>query len=189
MGDTMTAEKNREALSAMLDGELSELEARRVLRDMNDDDAGCLARWQLARDLMQGHEAVPVPRGFNSALMEALEQESRGRPAWMHPIASLAVAASVAVATVVGWQYWDYTSSMQAATVASDTRLPRLLDPTLVSQAVQGQAQAASLQTDDDRMEAMMVRHSEFVSRHSGQGVIGGVRFISREASAEGESR
>jgi len=88
---------------------------------------------------------------------------------------------------VVGWQYWDYNTSQQAATVASETRVPRLIDPTLVSQAIQnqGQAQAASLQADSERMDAMMVRHSEFVSRHSGQGVIGGVRFVTQEAEKD----
>lgn len=187
MGDTMTAENNREALSALLDGELSELEARRLLRDMSDDDAGRLARWQLARDVMQGHQAMPVPAQFNSSLMDALDQTRQGRPAWMHPVTRFAVAASVAMATVVGWQYWDYNASQQAATVASDTRVPRLIDPTLVSQAIQnqGQAQSASLQADNERMDAMMVRHSEFVSRHSGQGVIGGVRFVTQEANKD----
>ena len=103
MGDTMTAENNREALSALLDGELSELEARRLLRDMSDDDAGRLARWQLARDVMQGHQAMPVPAQFNSSLMEALDQTRQGRPAWMHPVTRFAVAASVAMATVVAF--------------------------------------------------------------------------------------
>ena len=40
-----------ETLSALLDNEVSELDARRLLRDMTDADAERLGRWQLARAL------------------------------------------------------------------------------------------------------------------------------------------
>ena len=189
MGDTMSVEKNRESLSALLDGEASELESRRLLRDMTDEDAACLARWQLVSDLMQGHQAKPVPESFNARLMTALEEERHGRPAWMHPVASLAVAASVAVATVVGWQYWEYNKSLNAPAVATtENRLPTLLggvDTAEVSQQLRSETQEASLKAEEDRMDAMMVRHNEFVARHSGQGMMASVRFISQEANKD----
>lgn len=203
MGDTMSAEntnadatqnamtaeeRNRETLSALLDGETSELETRRLLRDLSDGDAAQLARWQLASDLMQGHKAAPVSESFNAGLMAAIQQERHARPAWMHPVASLAVAASVAVATVVGWQYWEYSSAVdKPALVSNDNRLPRLLgaDAEAVSLSIRSQAQSAALQEEQERMDAMMVRHSEFVSRHSGQGVMASARFVSQEAKKD----
>lgn len=197
MGDTMSQEttkldessldKSLETLSALLDGEVSELEARRVLRDMTDEDGARLARWQLASDLMQGHEAAAVPKDFNANLMAALENERSGKPAWMHPIASLAVAASVAVATVIGWQYWEYTSVLDhPAVVSSDSRLPRLLggDTELVSQSLRPQALPAAVQAEQARRDAMMAQHSELAARHSGQGVMASARFVSQEADA-----
>lgn len=181
----MNVENNHEILSAFMDSEVSDLESRRLLRDLPDADRARLARWQLARDLMQGHQAQPVPKSFNASLMEALKDERSVQPAWMHPIASLAVAASVAVATVIGWQYWEYSSALQQPALASsESRLPRLLgaDAALVSQTLRGQAQPAAVQAEQERMEVMMVRHNEFVARHSGQGVMASARLVSQEA-------
>ena len=42
--------RDYEALSAFLDGETSELETRRVLRDLDQADIATLGRWQLASD-------------------------------------------------------------------------------------------------------------------------------------------
>lgn len=189
VGDTMSVNDNRETLSAWLDGEATELEARRLMRDLNDDDTASLARWQLARDLMQGHQAVPVPEGFNQRLLEALaDGDTHRRPAWMHPIASLAVAASVAVATVIGWQYWEYTSAAaKPAMASSEARLPRLLgaETDLVSQSLLGQTRSAAMEQEQERLDAMMVRHNEYVTRHSPQGVTASARFISQDAQRD----
>ena len=43
--------RDLETLSAFLDGETSELETRRVMRDIDDSELDTLARWQLARDV------------------------------------------------------------------------------------------------------------------------------------------
>ncbi len=185
----MSVNDNRETLSAWMDGEVTELEARRLMRDLSDDDAATLARWQLARDLMQGHPAQPVPDGFSQRLQAALaEQDVQRRPAWMHPIASLAVAASVAVATVIGWQYWEYTNAAsKPAMASSETRLPRMLgvETDLVSQSLLGQTRSAAMEQEQERLDAMMVRHSEYVTRHSPQGVTASARFISQEAQKD----
>lgn len=178
------ADKHREALSALLDGEVTELEARRLLRDMTDEDGDCLASWQLASDLMRGHQAASVPKDFNANLMAALANERKGRPAWMHPVASLAVAASVAVATVIGWQYWEYSSALeQPAMVSNDSRLPRLLggDTELVSQSLRPQALPAAVQAEQARREAMLEQRSELVARHRDQDVILSARIDSEE--------
>ena len=167
------------------------LEARRVLRDLNDDDAATLARWQLARDLMQGHQAVPVPSDFSSRLQSALAEQEAGharRPAWMHPITSLAVAASVAVATVMGWQYWEYTNAASQPAVAnSEVRLPRLLGAETGLVSLREQAQPAALERDQEqeRLDAMMVRHNQYLNSHSPQGVMASARFISQEAQKD----
>lgn len=186
----MSVNNNRETLSAMLDGEVTELEARRLLRDMTDTDAESLARWQLAKDLMQGHHAVPVPEGFNRRLQAALaaQETVHHRPAWMHPITSMAVAASVAVATVIGWQYWEFShAAQQPAVASSESRFPRMLggETDLVSQSLLNQTRSASLGADQERLDAMMVRHNEYVTRHSQQGVMASARFISQEAQKD----
>ncbi len=101
--------KDYEALSAFLDGETSEFETHRVLRDLGAEELGTLARWQLACDIMHGQAVRAVPCSFNARLSEALAAEAkRGKRSGMiGGFARVAVAASVAAATVIGWQYWN----------------------------------------------------------------------------------
>ena len=99
--------RDYEALSAFLDGETSELETRRVLRDLDQADIATLGRWQLASDTLRGHASREVPPAFNARLSAALAAESKParRAGMMGGFARVAVAASVAAATVIGWQY------------------------------------------------------------------------------------
>ncbi len=90
--------RDLETLSAFLDGETSELETRRVMRDIDDSELDTLARWQLASDVMHGQASMAVPAGFNASLSAALADEAvpARRPAWLGGMARLAVAGSVA---------------------------------------------------------------------------------------------
>jgi sigma-E factor negative regulatory protein RseA len=101
--------RDYEALSAFLDGETNELETRRVLRDLDQADIATLGRWQLASDTLRGHASAEVPPAFNARLSAALAAESKParRSGVMGGFARVAVAASVAAATVIGWQYWS----------------------------------------------------------------------------------
>ena len=99
--------RDLETLSAFLDGETSELETRRVMRDIDNADLDALSRWQLARDVMHKQSTMSVPAGFNASLSAALaaEQAPSRRPAWLGSVSRLAVAASVAAATVVADEF------------------------------------------------------------------------------------
>ncbi|MEE4250863.1 MAG: sigma-E factor negative regulatory protein [Alcanivoracaceae bacterium] len=176
------AATREEALSALLDNEASELETRRLLRDMSDQDAARLGHWQLARDVMQRHAVAPVPADFSARISAALGNEKQSRQ-WALPLARVAVAASVALATVVGWQYWDSSTATNAPTLAASQQRPLLLgEGELVSRSLREQAQPASLIGERQRIDDMMVRHSDFAARHGSQGVVPYARFISQEA-------
>ena len=170
-------------LSALLDNEVSELDARRLLRDMTDADAERLGRWQLARDVLQRHPVAAVPADFSARIAMALEQEQQRH--WVLPLARLAVAASVALATVVGWQYWDDRQLAGSSVVASSQRPVLLEGHELVSGVIHPQAQPAALTQERERMEDMLVRHSDFAARHGSQSVVPYARFISLEARKE----
>lgn len=176
----------QEALSALLDNEASELEIRRLLRDMSDADAERFGRWQLARDAMQRHELAAVPTDFSQRVSAALEQEKQPKH-WAMPLARLTVAASVALATVVGWQYWDGSASSATPALASTSaQRPLLLgEGELVSRSLREQAQPASLVRESQRIDDMIVRHSDFAARHGSQAVTPYARFISLEAQKE----
>lgn len=188
----MSIEGIRESLSALLDDETTELEVRRLLRDLTEEDAQQFSRWQVARDVLQGHDVATVRPEFNARLSAALTDQAAVRPAWMNPVAKLAVAASVAAATVVGWQYWE-AGAPQAApmTAAAETRLPRLLgsDVEVLVPAMPAQASTASLQTpeQEQRLDSMRVRHGDFAAQHSGQGVMASARVVSQEAGKDEE--
>lgn len=201
--------RDYEALSAFLDGETSELEARRVMRDLDGCQLDTLSRWQLARDVLHGQASQMVPGGFNARLAEALAAESKpGKRAGMiGGFARVAVAASVAAATVIGWQYWNEPSEMGdarpavAVSAANDAEsesnasvaeqpLTRPFGQTsLVAQEFgpaarqRQQAQARTVSASQQPwMNAMMLRHSEFAARHSGQGMMPYARLVSMDA-------
>jgi sigma-E factor negative regulatory protein RseA len=184
MKQVQHAASREESLSALLDGETGELETRRLLRDMTDQEAARLGQWQLARDVLQHQAVASVPADFSARISAALTEQPQGRH-WALPLAKVAVAASVALATVVGWQYWD-TSVSSSPTVASSSQRPVLLgEGELVSRSLREQARPATLIGEQKRMDDMLVRHSDFAARHGTQGVAPYARFISLEAQKE----
>lgn len=181
--------RDLETLSAFLDGETSELETRRVMRDIDNADLDALSRWQLARDVMHKQPSTSVPAGFNASLSAALaaEQAPARRPAWLGSVSRLAVAASVAAATVVGWQSWDATQSPGAAPVmasAQDNRMSRpFAEASLVSRSFNGNNPVATPAAQvQPRGNDMLLRHSEFAARNSGQGMMPFARLVSMDA-------
>ncbi|MCG8391704.1 MAG: sigma-E factor negative regulatory protein [Pseudomonadales bacterium] len=185
--------RDLETLSAFLDGETSELETRRVMRDIDADGMQTLSRWQLASDVMHGQSSMPVSGDFNARLSAALSEEGAParRPAWLGGMARLAVAASVAAATVVGWQAWDAGQTGGAAApalaTAQDSRLNRpFAEAALVSQSFKAAntapAATPAVSAAQPRVNEMLLRHSDFAARNSGQGMMPFARLVSMDA-------
>lgn len=185
----MTKGTQREVLSALLDDEASDLEARRAVRDMDATDQATLSRWQLARDIITGHQAAPVPEGFAARVSAQLEPHRSTSP-WLARMGRVAVAASVAAATVVGWQYYGAGSQSPAAPSMAEARDSRLnvpvASPALVAggAAEQGKADSAGVASGDvgQRLDNMVLRHNDLSARHSGQGATPYARLISQQA-------
>ncbi|GMG87592.1 sigma-E factor negative regulatory protein [Biformimicrobium ophioploci] len=114
-----------ESLSALMDGEASEFEVRRVLKAMVDDPDGELAqRWsrmQLASGAMARDAVCRVPAGLAGSISAAIAEEApdtgaagRGAssgpsdnpasndPTWWRPFGRGAVAAAVAFVAILG---------------------------------------------------------------------------------------
>tara|TARA_R100000306_G_scaffold60810_2_gene61821 strand:+ start:76121 stop:76807 length:687 start_codon:yes stop_codon:yes gene_type:complete len=119
-------ELDNEALSALMDDELSDFELRRLLARL-DADPELLARWErfnLTRAVLSGepvqHPLLPSDnsQSLHARVMQAVTQEQQpplsgvdttkgadGRQNhWRRGVARMAVAASVAVAAFVGMQ-------------------------------------------------------------------------------------
>lgn len=113
-------DKHLEELSALMDGEASELEVRRVLGNIEKDQALChkWARYQLTSSILKGetHGLATHWSAFDlsARVSQALDAEpelkiapagkKRLGAAMIRPFANVAVAASVSAAVILGWQ-------------------------------------------------------------------------------------
>jgi sigma-E factor negative regulatory protein RseA len=96
-------ERDREGLSALMDGEAQELELRRTLEAVAGD-MSLRERWQRqhrVRDALHGQLADQADIDVSKGVLQALET---GKPVSRNPVWSMAVAASVTLAVVMGGQ-------------------------------------------------------------------------------------
>jgi sigma-E factor negative regulatory protein RseA len=108
-------ENMRESLSALMDGEANELELERVLKQAVTDEAvrETWMRYNLARHSASGHAVAHLDWDISKQVRTALSETQEGdaqraqsglKQRVMRPVASFAVAASVAATVVIGGQ-------------------------------------------------------------------------------------
>lgn len=107
--DTSTNDRVREAVSTMFDGEATELELRRLL---GSEPAGLVndawRDYQLQRDALQGVDIRFAGLDISARVQAAIAADlapaaqAAGGARWWRPLASMAVAASVATVVVIG---------------------------------------------------------------------------------------
>ncbi len=95
-----------ELISALMDGELPQDQARFALRRLaaDPDAAALLARWHIARSVLKRERFVVPTAGFADAVMRVVFNEARprsARPAWIKPVAGAAIAAGVALVALL----------------------------------------------------------------------------------------
>ncbi|MBN8431176.1 sigma-E factor negative regulatory protein [Microbulbifer salipaludis] len=112
-----------ESLSALVDGEASELEIQRLLKSSDAAGGDLQQRWsryQLAGSVLRGEKVAPVDLGLAASISAAIADEpslaesaqpaaandagESGRSRWWRPLSRGAVAATVAFAAVLGVQ-------------------------------------------------------------------------------------
>jgi sigma-E factor negative regulatory protein RseA len=115
-----------ESLSALMDGEATDFELQRVLREALQDDSirAAWSRYQLVSSIIQQQPCHPVASpGFADRVLSALQDDAKTSvpSVWHKPMARFAVAASVAVAVVAGvqWRHGDLSGSEQVVAEAS----------------------------------------------------------------------
>ena len=129
-------QKSLEPLSAMMDGEIEEFELRRVIeRTANDEELKAKwLRYHLAQDIIKGRSVnLSAKIDLVSRVSSALEDEpsyhktsiaearssgkselESGKTLWWKPMASMAVAASVTAAVLLGSQQFSAVEGMPA---------------------------------------------------------------------------
>jgi sigma-E factor negative regulatory protein RseA len=104
------SEQLRESLSALMDDEANELEVERLLREMQSDDGlhQTWTRYHLARDAVKGqsleYRQVDLSQRVRAAISEEKLPLASRTQRMLRPLASFAVAASVAATVVLGGQ-------------------------------------------------------------------------------------
>lgn len=103
-------ERMRESLSALMDGEADELELERVLRQIGED-AGLRQTWvryHAVHAACSGQHLSDLSIDISAGVRQAIDADQPARGSrWqglMRPVASFAVAASVAATVVIGGQ-------------------------------------------------------------------------------------
>jgi sigma-E factor negative regulatory protein RseA len=166
-------DRNKESLSALMDGEADELEIRRVLNQLDKDDElrdgwknyhlmGSLMRDEhdVGIDLTQGINQVLdgelAPSGTAGAhiaeITDSSKAESQRHP-WYKPLTSVAVAASVTLAVLLGVQSIEPNDGLGLA----DTNV----------QSTQGELTASTLTLEEQQqLETAQQELQDYVLQH-----------------------
>lgn len=120
-----------ESLSALMDGEATDMELRRILKSTEADKESINARWMryhLASDAMRGEVELHNSMDFSSSISAAIVDEpayssaasqKKEKSAFWPNLGRFAVAASVAGAVVVGVQFNPAGTDSSIATTPS----------------------------------------------------------------------
>ena len=149
--DANVREFHRERLSAMMDGALSADETKFLLRRMEHDDAlaDCWERWQFLGDAMRGHAGRALPADFSRRVGRAIADDlAAGHQEQVAAVASdsrrpllrwgggAALAASVALAALIGTRSLSSPGGEAPAAVASTSMPTPVVIPTPIAPGV-----------------------------------------------------
>ncbi len=188
------SERLRESLSAVMDDEANELELERVLSHIESDEQlrHTWSRYSAVRSVNEGahiaHLSMDVSRGVRAALLQ--EGTTTGAKIngaaqrFLKPLASFAVAASVAATVVIGgqqlYQIGDITPYDNAAAGTSPVGLINTAGTTAVHASygmqsmpvLQPTVRTAYRELARQRMQKYMQEHVEQAALNSPQGMI-----------------
>lgn len=176
----------RESLSALMDGEASELDVRRLLREDSDELSALWTRYHQQRGALHNERefsGMDVSGAVRTALVAELPYR-QWLGDWRKPLGGLAVAASVAALVVFGLGGGKSPADLQLASSqqnADQGNRVYLSAPAAVAtgtvNASTTSAQVPRLQTVNDeqsrqRFERLLQQHTERAAVNSGQGMV-----------------
>lgn len=170
------SDRSKESLSALMDGEADELEVRRILNQLDGDEAlrDSWKNYHLMGSLMrdESFDSIDLTQGINKAIDGVVDSESvsqnvetsdRGAvsprtSAWYKPLTSVAVAASVTFAVLLGIQSIEPDNGLGLADSGAQS----------MSQQ-QGELTASNLTTEEQQeLEAAQQQLQDYVLQHPG---------------------
>ena len=188
------SEKMQESLSALMDGENNELELQRILSGIGEDTElrQTWVRYHAIREAVSGGPAVNLSADISRRVRQALHEEGASHSTGaisrlLKPVASFAVAASVAAVVVVGGQQiaqlgesGSYSSANRLVAGVSPVGLVNSVGamPVRASYGTQGvpvlqpAARTAYRELARQRMQKYMQEHAEHAALNSPQGLV-----------------
>ncbi len=191
-------ERMSESLSALLDDEANELELERILSRIADDDElrQTWVRYNAVRATVSGHQLAHIKLDVSTQVRQAITEQiapvaahaaTSLRQRFLRPVASLAIAASVAATVVIGGQQLaqiggadPYGNDRAVAASASPVGLVNSLGATTVQASygtqsvpvLQPATRTAYQELARQRMQKYMQEHAEQAALNSPQGLI-----------------
>ena len=189
------SERLRESVSALMDGEASEVDVQRLLtREPFEQVRGAFNDYQRQRVARDGSAARFARSDISGAVSAALAQEPalRSGNRWLKPMGGVAVAASVAAAVVVGVQTLRAPVDT-GVTTASPGVASRVYPAQPVGDVgnvqVRAELGSGSLRAVDAadveaqrKLQQFMLEHTERAAANGGQGMIPFARVVEYEA-------
>ncbi len=189
------SEQLRESLSALMDDEANELELQRLLKQVGNDAElrAAWVRYNAARSVMSGQEVSHMQLDISSRVRASIDAETASsretlKQRLLRPVASFAVAASVAATVVIGGQQLAQVGGVDpysggpvaSSSGASPVGLVNSLGATTVQASygteavpvLQPAARTAYKELARQRMEMYMQEHAEHAALNSPHGLI-----------------
>lgn len=174
-----------EKLSALMDGELSELETRRILAAVEQDPVlrATWERYHLVRAAMQNDLSMAAEPGFSQRLGARLDEVALPRRRMgsgaLRWAGTAALAASVATVAIVGARFLDPGVSAPAPS-ASLAVMPATNPVAAPMQTAQsGRLRWSAAEPDVERqLNAYLVEHNEFAPSAGVGGMLPYVRVV-----------
>jgi sigma-E factor negative regulatory protein RseA len=187
-----------ERYSALIDGEVSDFEQRRLVDDLLKDEEAQASwvRMHLIGDALREELPQSLDMDFVAKLRDKIDEEPEynerpaqgGKAGWIKPASGFAVAASVALVSILSLQSMvgydtNPTSTVPVASQSSPAIVPAGDNFRLASSPASGTVkQGVTNQEVEQRINRYLVNHSEFASR---PGVLPHARIVGYEKTKD----
>ena len=174
-----------EGLSALADGETNELETARLLKQVKAKPE-LRKRWErlhLIGAILRGEEKGYLPLNFAESLNQKLEAEAHvlvpvrtatssnaGSRSWLKPVAGFAIAATVAMVSILGLRAFDSPGEPQQLVEAQpNTLIPSSPKHQLYAGGTRWNLQRVDL---EQRLNNYLLNHMEYARIGEMQGML-----------------
>jgi sigma-E factor negative regulatory protein RseA len=188
------SDAKREGYSALLDGEVDDVEQQALLAAIGDDEhiRPSLARYRLIGDGLRGEPVRIDALGVADAVRERLQREPvvlapppagasrHARPRWWQPAAGLAIAASVALVAVglVPRMLSDSAETPASVQVVGVPVAPPMLVSDSDPRPAAGTHWIHSAPAEDDRLTRYLADHTEMATQTGMPGIVPYASFV-----------